>query len=52
MKEEDYYYYLGKYVKWYYKMTLEEKLDLKKAKNKISKKISNFRKGKFIFKKN
>ena len=52
MKEEDYYYYLGKYVKRYYKMKLEDKLDLKKAKNKISKKISNFRKGKFIFKKN
>lgn len=29
MKEEDYYYFLGKYVKRYYKMRVEEKLDLK-----------------------
>ena len=51
MKEEDYYYFLGKYVKRYYKMRVEENLDLKTPKNKISKKIANFRKGKQIFNK-
>lgn len=50
-KEDDHYQLLGRYVKRYYKQFVEEKLSLQRRKEKLSEKISNFKKGEVKFKK-
>lgn len=51
-KEDDHYQLLGRYIKRYYKQFVEEKLSLQKRNEKLSDKVSNFKKGEVKFLKN